>query len=140
MKERATVLCRRGDRILLVARLNARWVLPGGTPRPGESLRDAARRELLEETGLACGNARYLFRIAGAHKLHHVFLAEIDPDAIARPMSEIAHCAWIDRESVGSLHCSRPTPLVVELAFDWLRQPRLVPGVIDHDVFADIAA
>ncbi|WP_027781947.1 MULTISPECIES: NUDIX hydrolase [Burkholderia] len=140
MKERATVLCRRGDRILLVARLNARWVLPGGKPQRGESLRDAARRELLEETGLACGHARYLFRIAGTHKLHHVFLAEIDADATARPANEIAHCAWIDRESLGSLHCSQPTPFIVELAFDWLRQPRLVPGVIGHDMFADIAA
>lgn len=140
MKERATVLCRRGDRILLVARLNARWVLPGGGPRRGESLRDAARRELLEETGLACGNARYLFRVAGAHKLHHVFLADIDPDAVARPAHEIAQCAWIDREALGSLHCSQPTPLIVELAFDWLRQPRLAPGVVDGDVFAGIAA
>ena len=38
MKERATVLCKRGDRILLVARPRARWVLPGGKPRSGETL------------------------------------------------------------------------------------------------------
>jgi 8-oxo-dGTP pyrophosphatase MutT (NUDIX family) len=29
------------------------WVLPGGTPREGESLRACARRELLEETGVS---------------------------------------------------------------------------------------
>ena len=44
MKQRATVLCRRGGRILLVARPDARWVLPGGGPHRGESPIDAARR------------------------------------------------------------------------------------------------
>jgi 8-oxo-dGTP diphosphatase len=29
------------------------WVLPGGTPRDGESLTGCARRELLEETGIS---------------------------------------------------------------------------------------
>jgi 8-oxo-dGTP diphosphatase len=29
------------------------WVLPGGTPRAGESLTACARRELLEETGMS---------------------------------------------------------------------------------------
>ncbi|MGU7816481.1 NUDIX hydrolase [Burkholderia sp. AW49-1] len=138
MKERATVLCRRGDRILLVARLHTRWSLPGGKPRRGESLRDAARRELAEETGLVCGNARYLFRITGAHKLHHVFLGDINPNAVAVPAQEIAHCAWFDRESLGLLHCSRSTPLIVDLAFESMRVPRHEPGLVTCDTFVDV--
>ncbi|WP_423395839.1 NUDIX hydrolase [Burkholderia sp. LMG 21824] len=118
MKARATVLCRRGDRILLVARSHARWTLPGGRPKPGESLSDAARRELAEETGLACLNLRYLFRAAGKHKLHHVFLADPDAHATARPSQEIAHCAWVDRLTLASIDCSAPTPAIVELALD----------------------
>ncbi len=118
MRERATVLCRRGDRILLVARSHARWALPGGRPKPDESLSDAARRELAEETGLACRNLRYLFRAAGKHKLHHVFLADLDAHAVARPSREIAHCAWFDRQAIASIDCSAPTPAIVELALD----------------------
>jgi 8-oxo-dGTP pyrophosphatase MutT (NUDIX family) len=34
------------------------WVLPGGTPREGESLAACARRELLEETGISADPSR----------------------------------------------------------------------------------
>jgi len=34
------------------------WVLPGGTPRAGESLTACARRELLEETGISADPSR----------------------------------------------------------------------------------
>jgi ADP-ribose pyrophosphatase YjhB (NUDIX family) len=43
------------ERILLVRRKRDRkesWVLPGGTPNPGESLASCARREVFEETGV----------------------------------------------------------------------------------------
>ena len=132
MKERATVLCRRGDRILLVARLHARWVLPGGKPRRGESLDAAARRELHEETGLVCHDVHYLFSAAGKHKLHHVFLADLDAHAIAHPSQEIAHCAWFDREAIGSIDASRPTPILVERAWNATNDARLAVPPADR--------
>lgn len=52
--ERDAVRCVVVDRegLVLLLRSAAGWELPGGGIRPGESLVDAARRELAEETGL----------------------------------------------------------------------------------------
>jgi 8-oxo-dGTP diphosphatase len=47
---------RHAGRFLLVKRANApskgRWAIPGGKIKPGETLREAAQREVLEETGI----------------------------------------------------------------------------------------
>ena len=59
---RCSVIVFRGDAVLLVHRGGAGdWVLPGGTPRPGESMAACARREVLEETGLTVDPARIAF-------------------------------------------------------------------------------
>ncbi|WP_316682583.1 NUDIX hydrolase [Ralstonia flaminis] len=131
MKERATVLCKRGDRILLVARPSAHWVLPGGKPHRGETLGDAARRELAEETGIVCRDVRPLFQFAGGNKHHHVFVADIEASAIARPAEEIAHCAWFDRQAIASIDCSRPTPLIVKRALKVLDNERYVMAYME---------
>lgn len=130
-EKRATVLCQRGDRILLVARLNARWVLPGGKPHRGETLGDAARRELAEETGIVCRAVRPLFQLAGGNKRHHVFVADIEASAIARPAQEIAHCAWFDRQTIASIDCSRPTPFIVKRALKILDDERYVMAYME---------
>jgi 8-oxo-dGTP diphosphatase len=45
------------------------WVLPGGSPRPGESTAACARREVREETGLHVHPARVAFvaEVTGPH-------------------------------------------------------------------------
>lgn len=61
---RCSVIAFKGDSVLLVHRLRDGaddWVLPGGTPRPGESMASCARRETLEETGLPVDPGRVAF-------------------------------------------------------------------------------
>ena len=61
---RCSAIVFRDDTVLLVHRSRngtGNWVLPGGTPRPGESMAACARRETLEETGLSVDPARVAF-------------------------------------------------------------------------------
>ncbi|WP_144108171.1 NUDIX hydrolase [Paraburkholderia sp. BCC1886] len=115
MKKRATVICRRGKRILLVARSQSKWALPGGILKRGEHLADAALRELKEETHLSGKAAKYLFDLRGKQKHHHVFTCEIPTRAKARPSNEIARCRWVHFDDIPRLMTSGPTTDIVKL-------------------------
>jgi len=79
---RCSVIIFRQDEILLLHRTDAdEWVLPGGRPRPGESMVSCARREVHEETGLSIvpGRCALVLEVAapdrGSHIVELVFLA-----------------------------------------------------------------
>ena len=82
-KDRATVLCVRSDRILLVARDRSGWALPGGRIRRDEAPHEAASRELEEETTLVADELTYLFQFDGFNTKHYVFFAEVGPHLAA---------------------------------------------------------
>jgi 8-oxo-dGTP diphosphatase len=92
---RCSAIVFRDDTVLLVHRSRNgidNWVLPGGTPRPGESMAACARRETLEETGLSVDPARVAFILealgpgSARRTVDLVFLAT--PDGHGEPVPQ----------------------------------------------------
>ncbi len=114
MKERATVVCARGDRVLLVSRNGGKWSLPGGRPGRDEAFADAAGRELLEETSLLARGLSFLFQVIDATTVHHVFVANIGKATAPKPSKEIARCQWFSQSELGEIVVSPATRQIIE--------------------------
>ena len=85
---RCSVVVHRGHAVLLVHHTRDGrddWVLPGGTPREGESLTACARRELLEETGISANPSKVALVVesvrpgSGRRSLDIVFMSDEPP-------------------------------------------------------------
>lgn len=100
-----------GSKILMVRNKdNGQWTLPGGSVEPGESLDQAAIREVMEETGYTiqvCGvmavNEAKLQKLR-EHIVFITFRAEIvgGQEDITLP-DEIAEISWIDLDQADQL-------------------------------------
>jgi len=101
------IILLRGPEVLLVRRAKppaaGAWSLPGGAQELGETAEAAARRELLEETGLACGKltlAGYVDSIhrdaSGAIEYHYTILdfCARYTDGAALAGDDVSAVAW----------------------------------------------
>ncbi|HQT38486.1 MAG TPA: NUDIX hydrolase [Acidocella sp.] len=72
------IIVLRGEEVLLIKRgrppAQFAWSLPGGGQELGETAEAAARRELLEETGLSVGPLSLIAHVDSIHRDEHDFV------------------------------------------------------------------
>lgn len=120
-----------GDRVLLVQRARpprqCQWSLPGGGLQLGETLAEAARREVREEAGLEIELGEVIDTldlidrdVDGRVRYHYVlidFVAEA-PSAELRPGDDAAAARWFTVEEAELLGLWSETLRVIGLAKD----------------------
>ena len=135
-----STLVRRGDSVLLVRRgmapLRDVWAFPGGRVEFGESLADAAAREVIEETGITVAidgpvdQAEILLRDdAGAVERHYVLIVFAGTWVSGEPVAgdDAAEARWVDAADLARFQKTPDTDRILARIIRNARPPGGVP-------------
>ena len=112
------------------------WSIPGGKLEPGETLVDACRREIEEETGL---NTRVMSLVALVERrienFHYViadFLVEVIDEENRTPIanSDVSEACWITLDHLGHYELVPGLRDIIENTYR-LWQTGTLPGLLD---------
>ncbi len=104
LRQAVSCVVQEGTRFLLVKRANepakGQFAFAGGKTEPGESLEDAVRRELFEETGIIAGEVVLLreFAVDGGFHLHVFFALKFS--GIPTAGDDAASVGWFTIEQM----------------------------------------
>ena len=132
----------RDGHVLLIRRAKpprqGEWSLPGGLQKLGETVFEAARREVAEETGVVIrplavidvvdliDRDRYDGRVRYHYTLIDVMAAWVAGEAAAS--ADAADVLWAERAAVGRLVVWSETVRIVESAYRMLAADQAYPG------------
>jgi ADP-ribose pyrophosphatase YjhB (NUDIX family) len=120
------VILLRGEHILLIRRGRppglGLWSLPGGKQELGETAEACARRELLEETGLTCGDLTLIAHADSIHpdadgriKYHYTILdfAARYLSGEATPGDDVSEVVWATEEEFDRYELSEDVQRII---------------------------
>lgn len=122
-KSGAFAIVTKEQKVLLVllpvrAEYGNMWNLPGGVVETGETLEDAAMREVLEETGIHCTIKTVISKIENDKYIITMFTAEYSHGEIAVQEKEVLDAQWFSRHEIDNLPLAYNVKEVLSLYFE----------------------
>ncbi len=102
--EVSKVIIKHGSRVLFLQKSNNEWELPGGHLNRGESFKQGAKREVLEETGIKLSKLKLVIN----QKTFNLFRCKVRVSKVILSHEHIDYC-WVTNKSARKLNLSKST-------------------------------